>query len=402
MLGDVKLKAIQAQIRADLLATPRGHMPTSIASVDESIAQWTKSLIFKEILDFAPEPDVLWVTDDTPRTWLGYTLGGVGVSGDNPDAIYRCAALDGRGTYEMVGRFRREMRAAQIVVQIDPGHLAKPSLVMTPTANPGKTFSHVALLTDGDLPVQTDGTFRITFGPEAGGPHHYQMPSGRIILGTRDLLSDWRQKPCDYAIRRLDGHSAGTFDEALFQESIYADLPNYVRFWSHFPDIWLKGLKTNQRSDVVMRAGGWGCQVGMCYDLAEDDAMLVRAGPSDAAFTGFQVMNPWQIAPNARKFQCSLNKSQVHYNLDKSITYVIANQDPGVANWLDTAGWPQGFGLMRWQGLPAGSKTDGLIQDFRVVKLSELSGLADIPRVSLAERRTQMAAREIDYTSRTR
>ena len=47
--------------------------------------------------------------DDTPRTWLGHTLGGVGTAGDNPDNIYRLAYLDGAGRYAIEGK-------------IDPAH----------------------------------------------------------------------------------------------------------------------------------------------------------------------------------------------------------------------------------------------------------------------------------------
>jgi hypothetical protein len=403
MLDDPGVKRIQTELRAELLARPRGRIPSAISSIDESIAQWTNSLILSEIQNVDPQTNSLWTTDDTPRTWFGYTLPGVGTSGDNPDAIYRTVVLDSSGSYEMVGQFPRERRAAQIIVQVSPADRARPSLVLTPTANPdNKSFSHPVLLTDGDLPVQPDGSFRITFGPNPGGPHHYCLPQGPITLSTRDMLSDWQQRPCTYSVRRLDRDTVGVLSEARLRERIHEDLAGYVRFWSKFPDVWLKGLQPNQISGVVGRVGGWGVQVGLCYDLADEEAIIVRVGPSDAAYTGFQVMNPWMIAASALRHQCSLNLSQARNSTNGSITYVIANRDPGVANWLDTAGWPQGFGLLRWQALPAGSPTDGLIQEFRVTTLAEVAAMQGLPRVTSKERGALLAERETGYTSRTR
>ena len=55
-------------------------------------------------------PAFLWGTDDTPREWLGHRLGGVGTSGDNPDAIYRTAGIEGGGHYEIRGQYHPASR----------------------------------------------------------------------------------------------------------------------------------------------------------------------------------------------------------------------------------------------------------------------------------------------------
>jgi hypothetical protein len=45
--------------------------------------------------------------------------------------------------------------------------------------------------------------------------------------------------------------------------------------------------------------------------------------------------------------QVSLNRKQTHLEPDGSFRMVIAHQDPGVPNWLDTEGRP--FGLVFWR-----------------------------------------------------
>lgn len=55
--------------------------------------------------------------------------------------------------------------------------------------------------------------------------------------------------------------------------------------------------------------------------------------------------------------------------------------------------------MLRWQGLAPGATKDGLLREFKVVKIAELSNL---PRVSPAQRRAQLAARADAYANRVR
>ena len=50
----------------------------------------------------------------------------------------------------------------------------------------------------------------------------------------------------------------------------------------------------------------------------------------------------------------SLNKAQSRPNEDGTYTYVIAGQDPGVHNWIDTGGLPEGILTLRMAEFPEG------------------------------------------------
>ena len=180
---------------------------------------------------------------------------------------------------------------------------------------------------------------------------------------------------------------------------VVEDLEDYVQFWSAFGGKWFGGLAPNSYAGPIPRDGGWGFVAGVRFKLAPDEAILVTTTSGGAKYTGFQVTDPWMIAADAKTHQTSLNLSQAAANPDGSYTYVIAATDPGVANWIDTAGLDEGFAVLRWQGLPAGATKDGLLREFKVVKLSELTGL---PKVSPAERRQQLAARADGYANRVR
>src|SRR5579871_6221582 len=125
LLKEPRLKQVQAAIRSKWAATPRGQSRDGAARLDEAIAQWTNSLIFGELSQYQATPAFLWGTDDTPRTWLGHTIGGVGTSGDNPDSVYRTSVIDGDSQYEIIGRFDPQRRPTQLTMEIDTTLMTK-------------------------------------------------------------------------------------------------------------------------------------------------------------------------------------------------------------------------------------------------------------------------------------
>nr|MDT0666881.1 hypothetical protein [Micromonospora sp. DSM 115978] len=115
-----------------------------------------------EIGNFLPVPAPVWVTDDTPREWLGHTLPGVGTSGDNPDAIYRVAFIEGDQRFEVVGRFDVARRPAQLNIELHRGNKVTPP----PMNQKMSDLMPLASITEKDLRIASDGSFRLTIGPE--------------------------------------------------------------------------------------------------------------------------------------------------------------------------------------------------------------------------------------------
>ncbi|MEJ5978340.1 hypothetical protein WG901_16930 [Novosphingobium sp. PS1R-30] len=417
LLQDPALKALQATIRAKLAASPRAQtLPDAARLVDHALAQWTNSLIFGELDKDLARPGFLWGTDDTPREWNGYRLGGVGTSGDNPDAIYRTASIAGGGRYEILGQYHPDSRPTQVLIEIHTADKARPSTMMTPTAKGGTKAPDPqaqSQINQDAFVVDAQGRFRITLASDAGAgpgnenwasPNHLVIPaSGPVAIGVRDILSDWKQRASGLTVRRLDPVAdAPAFGLAQVRELALRDLEAYVDFWSKFPDIWFGGLGPNKHSAPQQRPGGWGFVAGLNFHLAPDEAMVVTTTTGGARYTGFQLNDPWMIAPDARANQVCLNGSQVTPNADGSVTYVIAPKDPGAANWLDTTGLLDGIGILRWQAIPADLKGEGLIREVKVIKASEIATIAGLPRLTPAQRRRQLAARKPDYETRVR
>jgi hypothetical protein len=261
----------------------------------------------------------------------------------------------------------------------------------------------LASICDRALDVAPDGTFRFTIGPAAESPVHMTSVPGQLTLGIRDMFADWTQRPAALEIRPLDQAPAPEFTDQDILDATYRDLPPYVHFWSGFPNVWFGGLSGNFLTPVQGRAGSLaGFIAALSFDLGAEEAIVVTMEPADAAYTGFQIIDPWMIGPDVRSNQVCLNRSQSAPNADGSVTYVISQSDPGVTNWLCTGGISEGFGILRWQAVPGTEPFDllGLAHDFRVIKLSEVAGLPGIPRVTPQQRQQQMAQRAREYDTR--
>jgi hypothetical protein len=78
--------------------------------------------------------------------------------------------------------------------------------------------------------------------------------------------------------------------------------------------------------------------------------------------------NRFQQAPDYRYRSCSLNRAQMKADAEGRFRFVVASEDPGVPNWIDTEG--HAVGTLYWRFLlPEGELEQPSCE---VVSLSEL------------------------------
>ncbi len=399
LLQHPDIKAIQASLREQLRQTEIGRTRDGAATADRAVDCLTASMLFHVVSQYQERPYYVWGTEDTPREWRGRSVPCVGTAGDNPDNIYRSATLEGGVRYEITGRLDPKRRATQFIFQIGPGEASiAPNLA---TAGP-EAVKVLGAFDDQHMHIAPDGTFRLTIGGASGAPDHVVTPPGPVSGGFRDTMADWSQEPAIIAIRRLDPGSAPVLNKDEIRRVAVGRLGDYVRNWSQFATFGFGGLKPNTHNPPTGRAGGWGFVMGIRYQLAEDEVAVVTIARGAAKYTGFQVVDPWTIAADARRFQTSLNITQATPDRDGNYTYVISPSDPGVANWLDTTGLRDGFGIVRWQAVPAAMTNEGLMRGFRVIKLADVAKLRGVARVTPAQRRAQLEKRAADWARRLR
>ena len=99
--------------------------------------------------------------------------------------------------------------------------------------------------------------------------------------------------------------------------------PNAVDFWRGFKNTFLGFPAPNALSAPEGRPGGWGYLAGGRFELTGDTALVITTSAGGAYYTGFQITDPWTIAPDPIYRTSSLNKSQAVPNADGSYTYVV-------------------------------------------------------------------------------
>lgn len=99
----------------------------------------------------------------------------------------------------------------------------------------------------------------------------------------------------------------------------------------------------------------------------------------------------WNQAESVHR-QTSLNGAQACIDRDGRFRAVLAHRDPGLANWLDTAGNREGMLIGRWYRCSS-QPTPVLLK----VKFEELARLlpADAPHVTAAERQARLRERRL-------
>jgi hypothetical protein len=401
LTGDPRIAAAQAQLRSELENGQPAPTAAARGLLDAAIGKWTRALMMREEAADLSHPQILWEFDDTPHAWFGIDYPGASGFGDDPNHIYRAAFVEGSGQYEITGHLPRTRPAMFSFEAV----LGNPGMNLEHRLKAGAVDigNQVALLTDRDIQILPDGTFHLTVGGAGASANRLATAPGLTELIIRDVLSDWNQQPVALQIRRLD---AGADTKPLEPEEIVArtarDLSGYVHFWMNAQKALLRDTAANTLVGPSARAGGWGFFAIARCSLPAGQGLLITLDRAGAGYLGVQFADPWMVGPDGRRHQASLNVAQAAANADGSITVVVSPSDPGVTNWIDTAGLDEGFVMIRWEAAPPGLKADSLVRDIKLASLAQVArgDLAASPRISPAGRREQLERRAKDYAKR--
>jgi len=103
------------------------------------------------------------------------------------------------------------------------------------------------------------------------------------------------------------------------------------------------------------------------WRLAPDEALVIDLQPPRCDYWNFQLGNIWAESLDYRFRPVYINSGQAQANADGSVQLVVSATDPGVPNWMDTAGHEHGTMCVRWV------RADSHPQpQCRTAKLSEL------------------------------
>jgi hypothetical protein len=389
-----EVRAVREQARALLLGDQACGSPDGRKGLDRALDQWVLAVAMRIANDDSDPPKIIWNVDNTPRSWFGHTYLGAAVAVDNPDNINRDMLLEGARSYVLTGQLGSQPTQFTLTLETQlPRHEG--------------IGRHLAALNSQQLVSNVDGSFTVTIdaGAADGRANHLQSAPGRLYLFARDSLSDWRQTATALQLECVAG-AAGMAPAAqsVLRSRLVDALPSFVDYWRSFKNTFLGFPAPNALSAPVGRPGGWGYLVGGRFELSGEMALVITTCDGGAAYTGFQVTDPWTIAPDPIYHTSSLNKAQAAPNPDGTYTYVMSLGDPGVHNWIDTVGLHAGWMLLRWQGVPTETVATSLVREMQCVQLRDLAAAlpAGVPMATLETRRKQVQRRSAEHALRTR
>jgi hypothetical protein len=392
--------AVEAQIAASrklFLASPVAASAESQASVDRAAKEFAFAAVLDAVNGDPAHPKIVWGFA-APRKWLGHSVPGSRWGIDNPDNVYRFAPIDGASRYELTIRPTAPgpVQFSFIVYDSFVGEGGRQDNLDTP----------VAALRDQDVKANADGSFTITIdsAPANGRPNHLQTSAQAKVLLIRNTFNDWGvQNPQAASIKRTDGPAGAVFT----QQQIVDRAVELIQAGTQTILSWeTKGFAAKAAPNTIAapfaRGGGWGFAANGNFKVGSDEALVVTLDPVGARYVGFDLTDPWLVSREHVGATGSLNNNQIRANVDGTYTYVVAPEDPGVANWVDTGGLHEGKLLIRWQVLPASAKADGAVRKVELVKVSDLKSAlpAGFEAVSPLRRQALRAARAKDYAHR--
>ena len=318
---------------------------------------------------------------------------------DNPDNPYLAFAVRGDHSYRLRGN---TTNFDLVTINVYSGMLGH-----TPVSDI-RTISSIA---SDDLDVDENGDFFLTLGPEPAEGNWLELEPDAYIVVIRRLVSDW-EKTDEGLWEVVNLTTSGRGSARPTPESVARALDNAATQARDLRELltiahritFQLALRPNEVSEPAetdpnlpmadpfqAASRGW-------FQLEEDEALLVEAPAADCRYTNIQLANPWMESLDYASHQSSLNHRTSHVDADGRVRYVISLRDPGVQNWLDTAGWTEGSLCARWTHCTA--YPTGIAA--RLIRLDELDRHlpADTPKVDPAERARAIAARQAAISRR--
>jgi len=307
---------------------------------------------------------------------------------DNIDCLYAKCSIRPDGTY----RIRGSGGSAHYV-----GFIATAGMFGDPVPEgksaPGRVVGRINSL---QIEKEADGSFEVIASAERQGKNWLPIEHA-TGLGLRQFFYDWEHElPWHITIEGV-----GTDDPPppLSPEQLDRRLRNAIRFINPGCDLWdglARAYRAQPHNEVIMIERGRSLtdpdqDYGFgWFEIQPDEALVVEFTPPKCHYWSYQLYNWWGESFDYTYRQSSLNGHQARLDGDGRFRGVICQVDPGVPNWIDTAGHTEGMLTPRFLLADAVPQ-----QKYQLVKLADLRSVlpADTPAVDPAARADQLRRR---------
>ncbi|PLW68614.1 DUF1214 domain-containing protein [Pseudohalioglobus lutimaris] len=311
--------------------------------------------------------------------------------GDNPDALYVGAPINGEHTYRISGN-RGTARYFAITV-LEDGN--------TPWGG-----GVVGNLIDSDLHVEEDGSFELIVGPDEHPGNFIKTTADTWRITFRQFFADWENEVPMKA--RIDCLSDVEHNPVLSPSRLQAGLADsaaWVKestfYWADMLDRWKARpndfVSYRQLDDNAIDATPGGEPLICYWQLPRDEVLVIRVVPPLASYWAVEFGNYWWESMDYRYQLCNTNCHQAQLEDDGELLLVVAHDDPGVPNWLDPSGHREGYIALRWINADHYPKPE-----CQQMKAADLAAYlpANTRRITSTQRKAQLAARRLGVIKR--
>ena len=265
----------------------------------------------------------------------------------NADTIYKSVLIDGGGTYRLAGN--RGSILFSILGQLGP------DMIRTGVASGPITYLDL-----DDLQLDEQGRFSVLISqkrPQGYTGDWWELDPKAEKLMLRQISYDWSSEiDTSVAIERLDTPAARPRLSAQSMSDALAELPGMIAnasmfFVDHVEAMRNQGYINKLKVyDLTQMSGltGQSYYEG-AYELGDDEALIVAVKiPEVCKYWSLILTNDLYETVDWHNNHSSLNGTQAQIDDDQIFRAVISSKDPGVPNWLDTAGFASGAIQGRW------------------------------------------------------
>lgn len=264
--------------------------------------------------------------------------------GDNTDALYVGAPINGQHSYRISGQ-RGSARYFAVTV-VEDGN--------TPWG--GGVAGH---LIDSDIDVNADGSFEIVLSPDEQPGNWIRTTPGSWRVTVRQFFADWENE--EPMVARIDRLGELLHDPVLTPQHVasgLADAATWVAestaYWADMLDQWKLRPNTflsyRQLDDNAIDATPGGEPLICYWQVPADEVLVVRVTPPVADYWAVEFGNYWWETMDYRYRLCSTNCHHAVLEDNGELLLVVAHDDPGLPNWLDPSGHQEGYITVRWIG----------------------------------------------------
>lgn len=212
-----------------------------------------------------------------------------------------------------------------------------------------------------EMEIAEDGTLEILVSQKEQPGNWLPMEEGTNSITVRQTFQDRvNEKPAVLTIERIDAEE--TRPAPLTPEILQRGLMGAVMFvqgsaqlFENWAESFLPHINELPPADQAYCQSIGGdpniYYFHSAWQLADDEVLVIDAPDIPACQTwNFQLDNWWMESLDYRHHTIHFNKHTAHYEADGSVRVVVSHTDPGVPNWVETAGHDRGTMCWRWIG----------------------------------------------------